>query len=340
MHSPEYLRSLSNINPELEELLKTTNPGRRLDANTDVAELRQRLLETKREQVAANTALLKEPSFIEEDRQISVRDGSSITVRIHRPKSPPSGGSPVFVVYHGGGFCLGGLENETVLCRQWTELGGVAVNVDYRLAPEHPFPTGINDAFDALKWTASHVDELNVDPRKGFLVGGISAGANFSAVVSHLYRDEKLSPPLTGVYLSIPPVVSHKVVPEKYKSTYLSYEQNKDAPLLNREVAQIFDKHYGAKEPSSLSTPVLFASHRDLPPTYFQICGLDPLRDEGFIYEDLLQESGVETKAQVYPGLPHGFWSWFPEAEFSKQFVADCKDGLSWLLARSPSLSH
>ncbi|KAA8563957.1 hypothetical protein EYC84_011960 [Monilinia fructicola] len=291
MHSPEYLRSLSNINPELEELLKTTNPGRRLDANTDVAELRQRLLETKREQVAANTALLKEPSFIEEDRQISVRDGSSITVRIHRPKSPPSGGSPVFVVYHGGGFCLGGLENEMVLCRQWTELGGVAVNVDYRLAPEHPFPTGINDAFDALKWTASHVDELNVDPRKGLpsLPG------------------REIIPPLTGVYLSIPPVVSHKVVPEKYKSTYLSYEQNKDAPLLNREVAQIFDKHYGAKEPSSLSTPVLFASHRDLPPTYFQICGLDPLRDEGFIYEDLLQESGVETKAQVYtPASPMG----------------------------------
>ncbi|KAB8291547.1 hypothetical protein EYC80_006348 [Monilinia laxa] len=292
MHSPEYLRSLSNINPELEELLKTTSPGRRLDANTDVAELRQRLLETKKEQ--SETAPPSPSEFTD-------------------PRTPPSGGSPVFVVYHGGGFCLGGLENETVLCRQWTELGGVAVNVDYRLAPEHPFPTGINDAFDALKWTASHVDELKVDPSKGFLVGGISAGANFSSIVSHLYLDEKLSPPLTGVYLSIPPV-------------------NKDAPLLNREVAQIFDKYYAAREPSPLATPVLFPSHKDLPPTYFQICGLDPLRDEGFIYEDLLKESGVETKTQVYPGLPHGFWSWFPEAEFSKKFVEDCKDGLSWLL--------
>ena len=90
--------------------------------------------------------------YVEEDRQIPVRDGSSITVRIHSPKSPPKDGSPVFVVYHGGGFVLGGLDNEALLCRKFTELGGVAVNVDYRLAPEYPFPTPVNDAYDALKW--------------------------------------------------------------------------------------------------------------------------------------------------------------------------------------------
>lgn len=125
---------------------------RRINANTNIPELRQVLTAAQKEQVASNTALLQETSFIEEDRQIPVRDGSTIAIRVHRPKNPPSGGSPVFVVYHGGGFCLGGLDNETVLCRQWTELGGVAVNVDYRLAPEYPFPTGVNDAYDALKW--------------------------------------------------------------------------------------------------------------------------------------------------------------------------------------------
>lgn len=202
-----------------------------------------------------------------------------------------------------------------------------------------------------MRQTASNLEELGVNPTKGFLVGGISAGANFASIVSHLYRDEKLSPPLTGVYLSIPPVVSRKVVPEKYKNTYLSLEQNKDAPSLNKEVAATFDSKsshillrstipnklglYAAGEPTHLLTPILFESHKDLPPTYFQICGLDPLRDEGFIYEDILKENGVETKTDIYPGLPHGFWSWFPEAEFTKKFIEDCKNGMSWLLEKS-----
>ncbi len=91
-------------------------------------------------------------TYVEEDRHIPVRDGTSITVRIHKPKNIPSDGCPIFVVYHGGGFVLGGLDNEALLCRKFTELGGIAVNVDYRLAPEHPFPVPCEDAYDALKW--------------------------------------------------------------------------------------------------------------------------------------------------------------------------------------------
>ena len=110
------------------------------------------MLKLKRDAIAANAVPGEETTYIEEDRQIPVRDGASIMVRVHRPKNPPQGGSPGLVIYHGGGFCLGGLDNEVGTCRAWTELGGVAVNVDYRLAPEHPFPVPINDAYDALKW--------------------------------------------------------------------------------------------------------------------------------------------------------------------------------------------
>lgn len=82
-----------------------------------------------------------------------MRDGVDITVRIHRPRAAPAaGGSPGLVLWHGGGFCLGNCDNEVALCRRWTALGGVAVNVDYRLAPENPFPKAVEDAYDSLLW--------------------------------------------------------------------------------------------------------------------------------------------------------------------------------------------
>jgi hypothetical protein len=121
-----------------------------LDPEIDIPTLRAALLARKREMTDVNST--GEVSYVEEDRQITVRDGSSITVRIHKPKTASKDGCLVFVVYHGGGYVLGGLDNEALLCRNFTKLRGIAVNVDYRLAPEHPFPLPIEDAYDALKW--------------------------------------------------------------------------------------------------------------------------------------------------------------------------------------------
>ncbi|TVY13549.1 AB hydrolase superfamily protein B1A11.02 [Lachnellula arida] len=331
--TPEEHLALANINPELEEILKNSPPVPPLDPNLDIPTLRATLLAQKRKLTESQST--GEVTYIEEDRQIPVRDGASIAVRIHKPKVLPKDGSPVFVVYHGGGFVLGGLDSEVLLCRKFTELGGIAINVDYRMAPENPFPTPINDAYDALKWTAANFEELGGDPKKGFLVGGISAGANFGAVVSHLYRDDDLWPPLTGAYLSIPPCIAPELVPAKYKDVYLSREQNKDAPRLNKERMDFFHKMYNADPNSPLTAPSLFETHRGLPPTYFQICGLDPLRDEAIIYEDILKEQGVKTKVDFYPGLPHAFWSAWLEAGFSKGYQEDCVKALKWLLEQS-----
>jgi acetyl esterase/lipase len=125
-----------------------------MDPDTDISELRKRLTDAKKALTAS--ALTGQSQVIEEDQQIPMRDGESITVRIYRAKSPLKGGSPIFVMYHGGGFCLGDLENETLLCRRWVEeFGGVTVNVDYRLAPEHVFPVPVHDSYDALKWVGS-----------------------------------------------------------------------------------------------------------------------------------------------------------------------------------------
>jgi acetyl esterase/lipase len=97
----------------------------------------------------------------------------------------------------------------------------------------------------------------------------------------------------------------------------------------------LYTELYKADPNSSLRTPILFESHKDLPPTYFQICGLDPLRDEALIYEEILRESGVKTEVDIYPGLPHSFWSFYPEAQFSKKLQEDNVKALKWLLEQS-----
>jgi acetyl esterase/lipase len=126
-----------------------------MDADTNIPALRKRLTDAKKALTAS--ASTGESSVLEEDQQIPMRDGASITVRIYRSKTPRKDGAPLFVMYHGGGFCLGGLDNETLLCRKWVEeFGGMTVNVDYRLAPEYAFPTAIHDSFDALKWVLFH----------------------------------------------------------------------------------------------------------------------------------------------------------------------------------------
>lgn len=208
-----------------------TIPPTVFGADSNVPILREVLLQRKIKYVASKTKDVG--TFIEEDIRIPVRDGTTIGVRIHKPANPPADGSPIFVMYHGGGFCVGGVDNETLLLRRWAKLGGVAVNVDYRLAPEHQFPVPAHDAYDALKWTAANFESLEGNPKKGFFVGGISAGANFASVLSLLYLKEEHTPRLTGVYLSILPCMDPEVVPEKYKHLYLSREQNAEAPSLN-----------------------------------------------------------------------------------------------------------
>jgi len=135
----------------------------------------------------------------ERDQKIPVRDGSEITIRIYTPVAKREGGSPLIVMFHEGGWGMGDLSDEEVNCRLFArDLGAVCVNVEYRLVPEHPFPTWINDSWDALQWAAQHASELGANPTRGFVIGGGSAGGNITAVLAHIARDEQLSPPLTG----------------------------------------------------------------------------------------------------------------------------------------------
>lgn len=138
----------------------------------------------------------------------------------------------------------------------------------------------------------------------------------------------------------IPAICAINELPEKYRQDQCSWEQNKDAAILSRKACDLFHDCYVPKQSdrgSELFSPLNFKTgHAGLPPSYFQICGADPLRDEALIYERLLREDeGIKTKVDVYPGLPHGFWSMFPTMPSSKLFVEESVKGVQWLLEQN-----
>ncbi|KAL0264841.1 hypothetical protein SLS55_000794 [Diplodia seriata] len=334
---------LSQIDPEFEKLLQTlpAPPPISGTLRDGIPALRTRLSAAKRDM---NAELLGDAHLDElsiSDTAVPARDGYQIPVRIYKPINSPNGtGHPLAILFHGGGFCLGGLENEELLSRKLaTALKCVVVNVDYRLAPEHPFPAGVNDAWDVVKWAASNAGTPALpaaDPTAGFLVGGVSAGANLSAVVGTLARDSHLSPPLTGLILSVPPVLNGYDPPAAYAASLRSFDQNAAAPVLNREAV---DTYFGAYAPERDSPLFNLYSERQpvsragLPPVYVQVCGLDPLRDEALVFErELRTEYGTPTKLQLYPGMPHSFWTFFPQLQASKKWIRDTLDGVEWLL--------
>jgi acetyl esterase/lipase len=159
--NPELTRVPSHYQPNTSfhsanhpQVLQDSPPARGLDSAPSIQALRTHFASLKRNLTLSSSPSTTAPSYTETDQQIPVRDNSTITIRIHRPTSPPPEGSPGLVLFHGGGFCLGDCDNEVALCRRWTELGGVAINVAYRLAPEWRFPTAVEDAEDSLLWVS------------------------------------------------------------------------------------------------------------------------------------------------------------------------------------------
>ena len=252
----------------------------------------------------------------ETEHQLPVRDGSKIRVRVYVPLNMPPKGSPLVVMFHEGGWSMGDLTDEDLNCRMFArDLGAVCVNVEYRLAPEHPFPTSVTDSYDVVKWCAAIASPsstiLPADPRQGFIVGGASAGGNLAAVMCQLGRDEGIDPPLTGQYLCVPALLWVGVVPEKWQAEYRSrHERTKDPVLKMADGSSSLLEALKPDIKSPRFSPLLHPNLKDLPPAFFQLGGLDPLRDEGLIYESVLrEESDTPTRLNVYDGFGHMFWT-------------------------------
>ncbi|KAF2438510.1 alpha/beta-hydrolase [Karstenula rhodostoma CBS 690.94] len=268
---------------------------------------------------------------------VPARDGYSIRVRAYQPvKGPPEGGSPLVVMYHEGGWSMGDLTDEDLNCRMFArDLGCVCVNVEYRLAPEHQFPIGINDCWDALKWALDNAASLKATPTQGVVVGGASAGGNLAAILALLSRDTLLSPPITGQYLCVPALLPEYNVPEHLAPLYRSRNDSRSDPVLKDLQPGMIEAIYKPEEKSPLWDPFNHPDgHKGVARAYFQVGGLDPLRDEAVLYDRKLREAGVLTRFDLYAGYGHMFWTNYPEMKRSKEFVEDTLRGVRWLLGK------
>ncbi len=235
-----------------------------------------------------------------EERTI-LADGREIRVRVYTPPGR-DGALPVVVFFHGGGWVVGTLETHDPYCRALaTEAGVTVVSVDYRLAPEHKFPAGVEDCLAATEWVLEHAAELGGDRSRVF-VAGDSAGGTMATVVALLLRDEGAAG-LAGQILMYP-VTAHYDPPTR------SYVEMAEGYGLTRKGMMWFWDHY-LKDRSDAAdfraAPLRAASLRGLPRALVVTAEFDVLRDEGQAYAKRLEEAGVDVTHVFVEGMNHGF---------------------------------
>jgi acetyl esterase/lipase len=263
-----------------------------------------------------------------------MRDGAKSTLKICRPTHGPPG--PLVVLLFGGGFIAGDSDQLTEYARICAQLfGATAVNISYRVGPEHKFPYAQFDAWDSLDWIAEHANSphLSADPSKGFLVGGVSAGASIAAALSRKFQDHRIGHNITGQWLAVPSLMYPAICPAAYRAHYISLEQVSTSLDLTREHREAMQRAVQWDNASELRFAVHSKSAlRGQPRTYFQVDGADPLRDDGLVYDEMLKEAGVPTKVDLYPGCPHAHWSGMRGYEIGNRALIDSIVGLGWLL--------
>ncbi|HZY15464.1 MAG TPA: alpha/beta hydrolase [Ramlibacter sp.] len=232
-----------------------------------------------------------------EDLQLPTRDGARIPARLYAPATKPA--LPLLVYFHGGGFTIGSVASHDILCRTLAQQAGCAVvSVGYRLAPEHRFPTAVDDAWDATQWLVREGGRLGLDPAR-MALGGDSAGGTLATVCATLARDAGL--PLALQLLFYPGCAASLDAP--------SHRRYGEGLVLGRAHIDYFFGQYvelaerGDWRFAPLETPDL----EGVAPAWFGLAECDPLVDDGLDYADKLRVAGVPVALEIYRGVTHEF---------------------------------
>jgi acetyl esterase len=235
---------------------------------------------------------------------------SGVRVRIFRGAPPPS---PVAVYCHAGAFVLGNLDTDHRQCVELARRGQCAVvSVDYRLAPENPYPAAVDDAAAVLTWVSANADELGVDVSR-IAVAGSSAGGALAACLAQRSADGSL--PAVMFQMLHQPVLDDRVTGSK--------TEFEATPAFDGPAAELMWRHYlGSTAPSADSVPARRDHLHDLPTAFITCSDIDPLRDEALDYAVRLLQAGIATELHVFAGTCHGFDSLLPDWEVAGQLFA------------------
>lgn len=239
------------------------------------------------------------PQLDIQNRYIPSSDkGRNIRLRTYRSKEKSN--LPILLYFHGGAFIYGTPEQyDFIFFRLASDLDLMIVSVDYRLAPEHPFPAAMEDGYDSLKWLVHHASQLGGDPNR-VLIGGSSAGATIAASITHLSRDKQEIK--IRHQLLLYPAMSHLL-------NTASMESLADAPMQTKNAAKWMWKHYlpHMDQLPAYAVPLLEENFNQLPDATVVVCEFDPLKDEGKMYAEKLRQAAVSTELIEIQGAVHAF---------------------------------
>ncbi|MFN8492238.1 MAG: alpha/beta hydrolase [Caldilineaceae bacterium] len=253
-----------------------------------------------------------------EDRHVPGPAGDpDVLVRVYQPAERPAT-LPAILWIHGGGYVLGGMVDDDAHCRVLTkQVNCIVVSVEYRLAPEHPFPALVEDCYAALKWLATHASELGVDPQR-IAIAGASAGGGLTAGLALLARDR--GEVKVAFQLPIYPMIDDRNITPSSHAVTEPRTWNRQANLLGWQA--YLGAAYGSDDVSCYAAATRATDLAGLPPAYIPVGELDLFLDENIEYAQRLLQAGVPTELHVYRGGFHGFDIFAPDADVSKRFIS------------------
>jgi acetyl esterase/lipase len=293
---------ISRVAPELKEIL-TVFPPLNLPEGLEAARQAPAIPIEKLESVNIST------------RTIPGGDSQEMKIKIYEPVSRNAGKLPALLFIHGGGYVLGDVDGSDGDCQLFAEEAQcVVVSVEYRLAPEHPYPAPLEDCYAALVWMTNAAEELKIDVSR-VAIAGQSAGGGLTAALSLLARDRK-GPAISFQMPLYPMIDDRNVTPSSYEITDERAIWNRGNNLAGW---RMYLGEHANGEISPYAAPAHAKNLSNLPPTFTCVGQLDPFRDETIEYVAKLAQAGVAVEFHLYPGAYHGFELLNPTSEIGKQ---------------------